>query len=461
MSTRTRNPMPWMVCAIMLAGAACGPDDEQTLAISANTNSITTQAATCTGQSNILVTTAGSPFIGAKEHAADSGDPALTGHAAAVEMIYSDNRSIPRDERFTVAWVGKNDRVVYYRTWNTLTKSFTSTPKQLYPAWPANPNGPWLRRMGYDDNCAYGSPYYGTCAWFTWENVWGYVNYQGISSDDVSFSPAYTFPGHAPSGDSGCVNGQCRKLITYIDSSRRYVLAKILNADGAVLAGPITIRDAVGSGNGWHAYQTTTEWNPASGFWWVTWTEHPYPSIADSRVMSALVYWYGTCSSAYLLKGGGPCISLNSTCAASGHFTGPSAFSTYTDTFRVMGYNYAMRVSAGGQAQAIFSAASNYSPVVGANFYSGNSHLTFQSIHRDGVCLSNSALLRWVVDSANFVDAGSCTNPPGVLVGWSYGQAARADDQLAAFVASNGLADGSDRTLGLSVVDVQPGACPP
>lgn len=452
--------------------AACTPPDSETSV------EATGVGLTCTGQKDKVVTT---DYLGAREEIPGiSWDPVNIGHSAAAELLWSQPTS-PSNEQFAAAWISKTNRMPFVRRYSTAStiKNFLGPQQQLGTI--SSPG--WIRHLGFDDNCGQEIPGAQTCAWFTWENDWGYVNWRAIGNNGNMSGLAY-WPGHQPSGDTGQAfsGGQLvrKKLLAWISSDRTQVKATLLYDNGLPIPGTERVLHTT-SGN-WKAYQTAVAWSSNDELWLVAWTEHTYPQ--QNPKMKGLVYtrymdfngsmgtylngimycegnwWEAVCpglkaadpqvqpSADHVREGGNPWCLCKGFWLASSYYSGSAA-----DRYRLQQYRVHARLNNAGIRQAIDQNFLDlFSPITEAGFWYGPDRTPFQALTKGGS--NNTEHTRLVEGSFGEHLAGEVFGSP-----FSLGQAFRSDGSVAVALGTDGIQDQAT-ALKLSIVDVKPRGCP-
>jgi hypothetical protein len=457
-----RVEMLFSVLAGLTLMSACG--DESAFDLNSRQ-----AAVTCLGQYDKLVTTTDTAYLGARESQVGS-DPNLVGHAADAELLFSQYAS-PSSEQFAIAWVRSSDKLVYVRAYSTATKAFTGPPQALHP-WPSQNSG-WVRTLGFDDNCLAIPNPQNTCAWFTWEDPWAYVNYRAVAPNGT-LSQVRDFLGHHPSGDAGQVyipyQGYIRrKLLAYISSNRQQVKARLLNNDGSATGTEVTLQTLSGNTR---AYQTTVSWSSTDQRWVVAWTEHPYPASGNGAVKTRAVTFdgalCGNCTLNHIMycegdpnqpacapslagaSGGG--ILLNPTCSCYGIWQASSYYSNGTDRLRLHHYGKHVRLDNYGVKTALSTSVGcvAFCPITEAAFWYGSDYTPFQ-LMTSNAGTQTTDHWRLVRDSFSTYNGGQVTANP-----FNTPQAFRSDGSVAV-----GLATDNAGGLRLSIVDVKANGCPP
>ncbi len=428
----------------------------------------------CAGQVDKVVTA--SDYLGAREELS-FGTPDAIGHAAAAELLYSEVGP-PSKERFAVAWIKASDRKVYVRRYDTYTKAFLGGEAQLSPWGLVRP---WVRHLGFDDDCVaiFGET---TCAWFTWADDYGDVNWRAVGAGGAMGTTRW-FDGRDPSGDTGQVEEGCpfdchivrKKLLAFISSGstgpeRGQVKAKILDGDGSVLS-EVTLYTTA---TGWKAYQTAVAWSSSEARWLVAWTENTYPAGGlNGRILARYVNFDGTlgpapnpanpisycegnspqCANLAIARPGGPSPRLNSSCVCKGIWLASSDAGTATDRYRLHHYGRHARLDKDGLRTALDLRwfCKTYCPLTEGVFFYQNGTAAFQQMDV-GTPTRPAEHRHLIVDSFASVNQLAATT-------YHIPQAFRANGKVAVAVSTNGITSASG--LQLSIVDVQANGCPP
>jgi hypothetical protein len=428
----------------------------------------------CNGQSDKLITTATVGYLGAREEVNRGPDyvgPESIGHSSAAELLWS--QAAPSNEHFAVAWISntQQNRTPWVRRYSTSTKNFLAAPQQLDTY--SSPG--WMQTLGFDDNCSGAVAGAQTCAWFTWEDTFPYINWRAIGNNGAMSALHYSFIGHAPSGDTGQVllGWQIvrKKLLAWVSNDRTQVYAQLLDNNGWPMAGTQVV--LYSAPVNFNAYQTATAWSSREQRWLVAWTVNDtrIPAVNNGIIYSRYVSFDGSpgpannvimyceglwnqplCGAGAKANGAAPL--ANSRCSCKGLWLASSWYSNNPmDRYRIHQYSKHARLDTTGTRQAIASMCTTYCPITEAGFWYGSDHTPFQYL----VPGSGNPMYydRLVEDSfSSYREYGA--SPPPFFVP----QAFRSDGSVAVAVATDstpGFATG----LKLSIIDVRQNGCPP
>ena len=244
----------------------------------------------CSGYQGLFVT---ADYEGAHEGVhTTSLEPNLISHAAALELV----QDVPVvNTIFAAGWIPRvsaNPEVLLYRYHPAGVVTTTTLPY-------AGSSRKWIARSGYDPTCA--AVVSGTtgCAWFSWTDSYGDVDW--IAVGDTGLTGGLTWVhGWDGSGDVGIVSSSSgslkRQLRAYISPDRSQVLAMIYEGTTRV-SGPFVLRTVQ---NNFKAYQTAVAWSERNARWIVVWGEY-YMKLDrywKAKVTSRLVRFDGTLETA-------------------------------------------------------------------------------------------------------------------------------------------------------------------
>ena len=451
----------------------------------------TEKAVRCPGQYNKLITT---DYFGAHpdDYPPTDPTPRQISHAAAAELVYSE-AGWPPKVRFAMAWVRKSNKNIYFRIWDTHTKSFQGA-EQLLKDWPS-PNG-WIKTLGFDENCTVvqGAS---TCAWFTWEDTWGDVNRAAVGDNGGTYIGAY-FDGFEPSGDTGTffVGGWPwgyivrRKLLAYINPDRKQVRAKILNSAGQEIQ-DILVYAIPTSDSSFSAFQTAVSYSTNEQRWLVAWAENDWPKDTgkNGKVMVRYVDFDGQLGPApqptnpvmycatsspecgatkqpQAIAGGGQW-KYNSHCYCKSIWLASSYYSSIQDNegvvkdrYRVHQYFKNAQINGNGERVALYEGANkigctDWCPMTEAAFYYPGGYTPFQVLSST---LSPVRIEHIRLKENSFVhyNAGTAIDGPAF-----YPQAFRSNGSITVAVGTDLVQNNpSNAKLELSIVDLYQGGCP-
>jgi hypothetical protein len=413
-------------------------------------------------------------------------------HAAAAEMVYSDPGT-PSKERFAVAWVRRSDKKIYFRRYDTYTKSF-SAGEQLLSNW-TSPVG-WIHTLGFDDDCKVISGQ-STCAWFTWEDYAGDVDRAAVAPNGVKYVSSSYFDGYAPSGDIGRKYlgwgvWVRKRLLAYISRGgtmdRRQVRYKLLDH-----ANDTEIKDGLlhTTAADFRAYQTAVAWSSVERRWLVAWAEnhHPFlepgyvgkvqarfvdfdtgdpdPQFPAETIIDACDGGAGLTPLAQLGTAAAPsgdvqprdnpygvCRSI--WLASSYYSTLKDEYGVVRDRYRLHQYGIEARINGNGKLVSKYGLTPfclTWCPITEAGFYYSGSLTPFQILVNAS---QRTDHLRLREDSWVSYNAGQVTASP-----YSLPQAFRSDGSVAVAVATNGTPLDPSSGLRLTIVDVRRDGCPP
>ncbi|MFH1132498.1 MAG: transposase [Pseudomonadota bacterium] len=387
-------------------------------------------------------------------------DP-IVNHASAAELVYSE-LGPPSKERFAVAWIRYSDRNVFVKRYDTSIPGFWGDEQQLNTGMlPAN----WVQRLGFDEDCVGISGVDEPCAWFAWESE--EIQYRAVGANEV-LGEIHSFDGHQPSGDTGVVQGEHKKLLSYITPGRKQVKAKLLDHFGEEIL-EVTLRTLT---EDWNAYQTSVAWSSNEDRWLVAWTEDVWP-IQDrdnGMIKTRIVKFDGslgaTVNHVMYCDGNVPWCNggvgddidaYNPSCICKGLWLSSSWYSTPTDRYRLHQYSIHARLDYEGIKTAVdqYANCSVYCPITEASFYYPQGHTPFQQLIRgfSPTLLANHT--RLIEDSFYYVEAGDVFAPP-----YYFSQAFKSNGSVAIALATDGETSTGMPGLRLSIVDVRPGGCP-
>ena len=107
-------------------------------------------------------------------------------------------------------------------------------------------NREWIARAGHDPDCGSTIPSATGCAWFSWNDHYGHVNWVAVGDNGVLENPVY-LDGRDGSRDFGVLDfgsySQERQPRAWISADRTQVLAQIFGGATAVGADRFTLPD--------------------------------------------------------------------------------------------------------------------------------------------------------------------------------------------------------------------------
>lgn len=241
----------------------------------------------CAGHQGLVVT---ADYEGAHEHGAlfNSFDPNRISHAAALEVARD---ASVQGTVFAMGWIPQASTIPKVALYRYNPSGFTATVTLPY----SGSSRKWIARSGYDPDCAAVVSGATSCAWFSWTDNYGDVDWIAVGDNGGTGGLDWVH-GWDASGDVGIVYFSSytlkRQLRVYISPDRTQVLGRIYEGTTPV-SGPFILRTVQ---NNFNAFQTAVAWSERNQRWLVVWGEYYMKDdhYWKSKVTSRVVHFDGT-----------------------------------------------------------------------------------------------------------------------------------------------------------------------